>query len=101
MRFITEFELSEREINGAVDHLYYRKRENQEMMGAMLNVFWRSPINGNPNRHRLEIETFPMDKWIEFKSKLFSKFIDDDYENADKILELIKELEFCGTPSTK
>lgn len=44
------------------------------------------------DRYKLEIIVFTVDKWIEFKQKLFTL-------DQVRILELIKELESFGKPS--
>ena len=109
MRFITEFEVpetfhgdpayfpkhTERFVNNSEESLRYEMGKMlQEMFG------WKNPVNGNPRHHRLEIEAFPMDKWIEFKQKLSSLFINDSYagDGFGEIVELFKELESFGKP---
>lgn len=45
-------------------------------------------------------QLFPMDKWVEFKQKLFSEIsIHDGSVNGIKVLEFIKELESFGKPA--
>lgn len=95
MRFITELELS---------HPYtktgeaIRKSEKNHELGANIDESfgWKEKTSAASTMHSLEIEAFPMSQWIEFKQKLFSKFIDDDYEGAELALELIKNLESFG-----
>lgn len=97
MRFITEFELAEGNINNS--HLSIEARKDSEMkMGFEIgNVFgWESPVSGHPLRHKLAIEAFPMDKWIEFKNKLHLELLNGK-PSGDNIRELLEELEFYNT----
>lgn len=104
MRFITEFELDYPFTLRATE-LY---KENMELkMGSMIakDFNWKERSfenhkNGETNRWSLEIEAFPMDKWIEFKNKLFTYLDDELMPSSIKILEMIKELEFYGKPSS-
>jgi len=98
MRFKTELHLTHpytpiREKNS--------KRECLQDFGIMIgNDFgWQEKAEAKFTKHTLEIESFQMDKWVEFKQKMFSKFIDDDYEGASVMLEFIKELESFGKPA--
>jgi hypothetical protein len=93
MRFITEFELTERELNGAVNHLYYHKKDCYQKMESMMNPLWQNPVNGNPNHHRLEIEAFPMDKWIEFRKKLIAELPEYDAAAKIRIMNALSDLE--------
>ncbi len=97
MRFITEFELAEGNINNA--HLSIEARKDSEMkIGfAICSAFgWESSENNL--RHKIAIEAFPMDKWVEFKQKLIKNFADDI--SARNILSiLIEQLESFGKPS--
>lgn len=99
MRFITEFKVPE---SAQSDKGYIpEKRHLSELkMGNMLaeSFGWKNPVNHNLDYHSLEIEAFPMDKWVEFKMALFTEL---QAHNVDqiKILQLIKELESFGKPS--
>lgn len=102
MRFITEFELN---------HPYTPTRENNskkemlEGMGKMIgeSFGWNEKSSVAFTRHTLEIEAFPMDKWVEFKQRLFSEIAtcnDTDFPvDGARILSWIKELESFGKPS--
>jgi hypothetical protein len=104
MRFITEFELPQgydksNEVWKSFN--IERKKTNVEAgLGIWIaNKFgWQNPVNENDLHYKLEIEAFPMDKWVEFKKKLASKFVNDSYagDGASEIFELIKELESYG-----
>ena len=95
MRFITEFELNASE--NAIDAY---KANGQWNIGLMIrdSFGWQNPVNGNPHHHRLEIEAFPMDKWIEFKQKLFTHLQCAEI-NPVHILQMIKDLESFGKPA--
>lgn len=108
MRFITEFELREEDNNSPDWREYFIGRQmgsRQVEMGQMLadSFGWQNPVNGNALHHRLEIEAFPMEKWIEFKHKLFNQLhegiIPSPARNEIKIFKLIKELESFGKPA--
>lgn len=102
MRFITEFELKHpymptREINSKI--------EMQGEMGKMIgkSFGWQESATVAFTRHTLEIEAFPMDKWLEFKRKLFLEFKQKEFTSQpisqDAIWEMIKELESFGKPA--
>lgn len=102
MRFITEFNIDDYHAkdNYASKAISGRQNMLQSDMGDMLadSFGWQNPVNGNDLHYRLEIEAFPMDKWVEFKMALFTEL---QAHNVDqiKILQLIKELESFGKPS--
>lgn len=93
MRFISEFESCD---DGANYH-YNESIANRELGEAIAKAFnWTKSKNEFNNT--LEIEAFPMDKWVEFKKELFTTVQQGMFPalNEIKILELIKELEsFC------
>lgn len=97
MRFITEFELwSPFEIK---NYKGLREKGSAEWLGMdIAKAFGWDKKDGvvlsNPTaeRHTIEIEAFPMDKWILFKRKLFFE-LEKAQPDAIKILEMIKELE--------
>jgi hypothetical protein len=110
MRFKWEFKLSEQELNGAVDHLFYKKSDNEAAIGHMIaeTFGWQTRRETTPNgpiteRHTLQIEAFPIDKWIEFKNKIFdainASHVHNGPVNGLKILEAIKTLESFGKPT--
>lgn len=103
MRFITEFELREEDNNNPDWREYFIGRQmgsRQVEMGQMLadSFGWQNPVNGNALHHRLEIEAFPMKKWIEFKRDLFA-FLDLDSLQYKTLLDRITELESFGKPA--
>lgn len=104
MRFITEFELVLPAIEQRVDA--YKSRGNLDLGCGVAESFgwFATPIlsmmGPHTTKYTLEIEAFPMDKWVEFKQKLFEYI-----QNADTmvslipIVEMIKELESLGKPA--
>ena len=103
MRFITEFEIREEDNNSPDWREYFIGRQmgsRQVEMGQMLadSFGWQNPVNGNALHHRLEIEAFPMDKWIEFKNKILDMKL--YYPNDSSLIEqYFKELESFGKPA--
>jgi hypothetical protein len=107
MRFITEFEVPEK-FHGDpnmyprnTDRFIYNNKERSVYeIGEMIDrsFGWQNPVNNNALHHRLEIEAFPMDKWVEFKDKLKWELIGCNCDNTEKIIGLIKELESFGKP---
>lgn len=95
MRFITEFETNdEKYVNGI------RKIHKEENLGHEIanKLGWKEIGLINTEglaavKHTLEIEAFPMDKWVEFKQKLFME-CGTPCPNGVAILEMIKDLEF-------
>jgi hypothetical protein len=100
MRFITEFELlTDFEIK---NYKHLREKGTAEWLGLDIEKAfgWKSTgqttIHGTASeRHTLEIEAFPMDKWIEFKNSLFEYIVNaGGMVSGTRILEMIKKLEF-------
>lgn len=104
MRFITEFIVTEEELkynNAPV--IDFRKKRGTDSMGKMLSESfgWETPVLGDKNRYRLEIQAFPYDKWMKFKDDLRSYI-----EVAEKtglatfnlivVGKMLKELESFG-----
>lgn len=104
MRFITEFEITKDDVKQGGKwpaYLIDRQKEACEKeMGVILadSFGWQNPVNGNSLHHRMEIEAFPMHKWIEFKEHLFIH-LKRDLLDMDYVLELFKTLESFGKPA--
>ncbi len=100
MRFITEFKVSE---SAQSDKRYIpEKRHLSELkMGNMLaeSFGWENPVNHNLDHHRLEIEAFPMDKWVEFKEELLTAIKRKPFIDGEEIEKILQELESFGKPS--
>jgi hypothetical protein len=96
MRFITEYKHLPHDANEYAEH--YRHNANSilgERIGAGFK--YENPVNDNHLHYRLEIEAFPMDKWIEFKNSLFEYIVNSGgMVSGTRILEMIKALEFQG-----
>lgn len=94
MRFITEFELEP--TKSPEWHIEHSQRRLGEMILDSFGIFeygFISRSGAAAIRRSLEIEAFPMDKWIEFKQRLFMECGMPE-PNGVSILEMIKELEF-------
>lgn len=111
MRFITEFELDVPYNAKFRDACINRHKLDighliSENFGWQKKAF-KNMQGNNANRWSLEIEAFPMDKWIEFKNRLLGhiSFCNDEDRPVDEIrvLQMIKDLEFYGkaTETTK
>jgi hypothetical protein len=108
MRFTTEFEreilvIPDAEFISNVPHV--SKLRGQCELGEMIsNVFgWKENTvkmygGKEMNRWSLEIEAFPMDKWVEFKQRLLL-YIERSGGDAIHSLQIIKDLESVGKPS--
>jgi hypothetical protein len=103
MRFITEFELA---FPYTLDKPYAHMESAKHDMGHLLQETfgfkektYHDQRGGNEiNRWSLEIEAFPMDKWIEFKSRLMNNLEYGSVEYAS-ISDLLNELESFGKPA--
>lgn len=107
MRFIVEFELEHHHISDAfaMNAIYERKNVLQSDLGDKIaELFgWKGIGEAKvkeigtelKEKHTLEIEAFPMGKWVEFKKKLFTHFQLQEI-NPVKTFEMIKELESFG-----
>lgn len=100
MRFITEFKFDKGE-NPTQLTIEYRKEVRVQELGAIIeqSFAWENPVNDNPLHHRLEIEAFPMDKWIEFKKRFADALPDYDVVSRTKLINAIAELESFGKPA--
>ena len=102
MRFITEFENDGTKYDDAItDH---RKEWRQNELGKLIadtfgwterGVTSLRPGDSIKERFSLEIEAFPMDKWVEFKRNVIMIGSSDSLQ----ILDMIMELESFGKPS--
>lgn len=102
MRFITEFELP---YPYTLDKPYAHMERAKCDMGQLIQETfeWKEKQYKKyneleVNKWTLEIEAFPMDKWIEFKNKLWGECT-MPCPNGTDILEMLKELESFGKPA--
>lgn len=107
MRFITEFKITEQELqytNAPV--IDYRKKRGEMSMGDMIGKAfgWESPVLEDSNRYRLEVQVFPIEQWMKFKGEL-RKYIElaNNRElpttfNLLMVGKLLNELESFGEP---
>lgn len=103
MRFITEFELNEQESSKISS---FKSKGMMELGILLANSFgWEEggetglSLNA-PILHKckLEIEAFPMDKWIEFKQKL-AIALPNDRKVMLMVVKAVEELESFGKPA--
>src|SRR6266536_4788358 len=98
MRFITEFECKGDKMENNPSDIKSRKASRECKLGNLIAKSFGWDEKGiAKEKWTLEIEAFPMDKWIEFKRKLFMECGMPE-PNGMAILEMIKELEFHGKP---
>lgn len=100
MRFITEFESTYggESQQRYIEKIPYWEERGQAEMGNLIgkSFGWKQHEVLSETRHTLEIEAFPMDKWEEFKRRLFLHLgATGLYEPTFK--GLIDELESYGT----
>lgn len=103
MRFITEFKVDELECDlpGHPSASYRREGCNNKLGNLIGDCFkWETPVNGDKLRHRLEIEAFPMDKWIEFEKRFYDALPDYDAASRIRLINALTALmTFTGKPS--
>ncbi len=99
MRFIAEFEIHSNIDHKLLPHIIPDKRHIRELcigrgIGAAFG--WdETPQSNNTMKYSLEIEAFPMDKWVEFKQKV-SNVLGHGSREEHELFYLIKELESYG-----
>lgn len=97
MRFISEFESTYggESQKKYIEKIPYWEERGQADMGNMIGKLfgWKQREILSEMRHTLEIEAFPMEKWLEFKQKIFMECGMPE-PNGVTILEMIKDLEF-------
>jgi len=98
MRFITEFELRFPYQLSVLET--YKIRHQLDIGNQIGEAFdWQNEHDEEKDKHRLGIEAFPMDKWVEFKQKVFFEMLEmGPMFSGVRMLELIKELESFGKP---
>jgi len=101
MRFITEFETT----YDGYDHPNYAKivssykKKREDEIGAKIGeIFgWKEDCQRFRILNTLEIEAFPMDKWMEFKRRLTDALPDYDVTSRTRIMNAMADLEsFAG-----
>jgi len=103
MRFITEFELVPPAIEARLNA--YKARGEFELGQEIAKLFeWQQVgimVQDKPAklRYTMEIEAFPVDKWVEFKKRLFAHLGTTGlYDKTFK--DLVSELESFRNPVT-
>ena len=110
MRFITEFEQdnSAWDQNPAIKG--YRQLKAEEELGHFISISFGFSERGETtlspdapvvHKHRLEIEAFPMDKWIEFKKRVLNHLLRSKttMKLCAEVEQMFKELESFGKPA--
>lgn len=100
MRFITEFECDGTAWDMTPAIVSHRKANGQMSMGnkiAELFGWQKNAIMSAMGPHTinwsLEIEAFPMDKWVEFRKKLISELPEYDAAAKIRIMNALSDLE--------
>jgi hypothetical protein len=97
MRFITEFESTyggESQQRYIEKMPYWEERGAAELCTMIGKAFgWKQKEVLSETRHILEIEAFPMDKWIEFKKRFMDALPDYDSVSRSRLINAIAELE--------
>lgn len=106
MRFITEFESTYggESQKKYIEKIPYWQERGQADMGNMIakSFGWKQREVLSEMRHSLEVEAFPMDKWIEFKKRFKDALPDYDSVSRIRLLNALDELEsFVMTENKK
>jgi hypothetical protein len=103
MRFITEFELLTKfQIE---NYKTLRARGAAEWIGLDIAKAFGYQVKGETTshgpvseRHTLEIEAFPIDKWVEFKKRLIKELPEYDVTAKIRIMDALTDLETFSNP---
>lgn len=104
MKFVTDFKVSGEELkytpNPVIDH---RKSCAEDELGSDISKAFSFKELGTIEEsglagmyQQLEIEAFPMDKWVEFKKKIIINLPLYDNKSAKGIMTALDELESYG-----
>lgn len=103
MKFITEFEITApyTEDNLKWHKFRYIASEMGQLIENSFGLNHRGCTTLNPNdpikeRFTLEIEAFPMDKWVEFRKRLLAALPDHDNTSRIRIENALHDLEHFG-----
>lgn len=105
MRFITEFELTPDEIKYTKAPTFdYRKQWAEHNLGGQISFTFGFKETGYINTdgyagelRTLEIEAFPIDKWIEFREKIIAESMKGRSNRTNNIIKMFEELESFRT----
>ena len=99
MRFITEFETDDSNYVKGIKKIHGEENIGHEIASSFgwneREVTKLDPDVRVIHIHKLEIEAFPIDKWVEFKKELFLHFREQEM-NTSGLIEMIRELESFG-----
>ena len=107
MRFITEFELDGNIDTKLLPHLIPDKKGIREMgigkdIGRAFgwDNYVSTTLSGPVKEHfKLEIEAFPMDKWVEFRQRFFDALPYFDATSKIRLENALRDLESFCKPS--
>lgn len=104
MRFISEFDLKPPyTLDRPEAHMLSMEADMGRMIGASFG--WKHVGFTNLNkdyageRWTLEIEAFPIDKWVEFKRNIATLIMSNCDELSGDVIKLLNELESFGNPA--
>lgn len=97
MRFISEFESTYEGLSSRkyIEKIPYWQERGQADMGNLIaeSFGWKQREVQSEMRHTLEIEAFPMDKWVEFKRRFMDALPDYDTVSRVRLINAIADLE--------
>lgn len=97
MRFITEFELKF-PYQLSVLETYKVKGQMLDIGNQIGDAFdWQNEHDEEKDKYSLEIEAFPMGKWVEFRDKIIEESRKGRSNRTNNIMQMFKELESYGT----
>lgn len=108
MRFITEFEIDGNINTGMLSHLIPDKKAIREMgigkdIGRAFgwDNYGSITLTGPVKEHfKLDIEAFPMEKWVEFEKRFYDALPDYDVVSKTRLINALTALmTFHGNPS--
>lgn len=105
MRFITEFKITkvDKEYANWLEFLLAKQmHDRQADMGIMIadSFGWENPVLDNDLHYLLEIEAFPIDKWIEFRNQLIDALPEHDVASRTRIMNILQQLESNYKPAS-
>lgn len=103
MRFIIEFEVPENVyLNSKSRYIPEKRHLGEVKLGNMIaeSFGWQNPVNHDLDHHRLEIEAFPIDKWVDFEKRFYEAIPDCDTVSRIRLINALTALmTFNGKPS--
>jgi hypothetical protein len=100
MIFITEYDIH---MQDAEDVGEFRKEKATNKLGEIISGTFGWDITQykvTTDRYKLEIEAFPIDKWVEFRDKIIEESRKGRSNRTNNIIQMFQELESFGKPVT-